>query len=727
LDPNGLNLVTSYAYDLIGEIAKKTTPLGYPTTYARSANLTKLVVTDGRGFTTTTNLDSQGGATNYTDQRGDVTSYTYDPYGRISVVGFNGAFDVLVGFAQGNGDYDALDRPENIVTLNSETFDYQGPSLTYDSLDNVLTDAGLNSNSSTIDYQVQYQYDSNGRRTQIQSPTLNGNVQPTINYGYDCDDELVSMSNDGSSLQSCSPSNDVTNGDESTQVAFYYLEEGELNWMASNGVLALNTGIDADGRVTETDYYSLLAFFPYGTLTYTYDADGRVIDKGGTLAAVSLPSGDSALYAKTDQLSTWNGSSTNLDKANNIQADPVLGLTYSWNARNQLTGMSGNVAETYDALGRRQTSTSGTQHSLSLLHDGSSIIGSFDSTTGNAWTLLPGGLAGSLTTSSGTTTWVPLLDKDGTTIALVNTANVNALPQTTVTYDPSGVPTVSGLANSFPFLYQGLEHEVSDPGQLYFEPSGNVYNPQLQRELSLVGPQGISGAPSDGGGSATSGSSNPRGRSGSPGGPSKLSTALSDIAVVGGAVAGAESLNSPFGFLTFGGSEGPSISLPIPFLGSLCLFNCGHSNNEQPEPRPHETAETYKILGIELINGQRSAGNPGRPLTDCEKCALAPYIPQVDLNDARIHTNGVPWYTPPKAVGITNHNDIYFRPGAYDSSTAEGLALLGHELVHVGQFRNGMNDFTYFFPWWKHEAPAYTLQDQITADLIKKGAGCCCK
>ncbi len=116
------------------------------------------------------------------------------------------------------------------------------------------------------------------------------------------------------------------------------------------------------------------------------------------------------------------------------------------------------------------------------------------------------GHAGSLTSGSVTKTYVPLLDKDGTTIALVNTANVNSPPETTFTYDPSGVSTVSGLANSFPFLYQGLEHEVSDPGQLYFEPSGNVYNPQLQRELSLIGPQGIFGPPSGFGNGGFSGS-----------------------------------------------------------------------------------------------------------------------------------------------------------------------------------------------------------------------------
>ena len=54
---------------------------------------------------------------------------------------------------------------------------------------------------------------------------------------------------------------------------------------------------------------------------------------------------------------------------------------------------------------------------------------------------------------------------------------------------------MSGLSNSFPFQYQGLEHEVSDPGNLYFNPSGNVYNPQIQRGLSQVGQQSWGGPP----------------------------------------------------------------------------------------------------------------------------------------------------------------------------------------------------------------------------------------
>jgi hypothetical protein len=138
------------------------------------------------------------------------------------------------------------------------------------------------------------------------------------------------------------------------------------------------------------------------------------------------------------------------------------------------------------------------------------------------------------------------------------------------------------------------------------------------------------------------------------------------------------------------------------------------------------------MLGISNIVDQapsaKSDSNPGRPLSACEKCALTPYIPKIDLDNARVHTNGVPLYTPWNKDGITLYNDIYFRPGTYDPSTAEGLALLGHELVHVGQYRNGMTELSYFTAGpsgW--EQPAEAMHDGIYRDLFKKGGKCCCK
>lgn len=84
-----------------------------------------------------------------------------------------------------------------------------------------------------------------------------------------------------------------------------------------------------------------------------------------------------------------------------------------------------------------------------------------------------------------------------------------------------------------------------------------------------------------------------------------------------------------------------------------------------------------------------------RALTECEQSLLEPYIPKEDLDNADIHDGSVPWYTPDDMAGITRGNNIYFRPGVYAQGTAAGTALLGHELVHVGQYRNGMNWIKY--------------------------------
>ena len=58
---------------------------------------------------------------------------------------------------------------------------------------------------------------------------------------------------------------------------------------------------------------------------------------------------------------------------------------------------------------------------------------------------------------------------------------------TTYTYDPSGTPTVSGTANDWPFLINGIEQELTDPQPYYYSGSGQFYSPQLVRSLSEAG------------------------------------------------------------------------------------------------------------------------------------------------------------------------------------------------------------------------------------------------
>ena len=89
---------------------------------------------------------------------------------------------------------------------------------------------------------------------------------------------------------------------------------------------------------------------------------------------------------------------------------------------------------------------------------------------------------------------MPLLDADGSTLGLVNAANVDSPPATTYTYDPSGTPTVSGTANDWPFLYQGMEKEYTDPGTYYYSGGGQFYSPQLVRSLSETSATRTSGS-----------------------------------------------------------------------------------------------------------------------------------------------------------------------------------------------------------------------------------------
>jgi hypothetical protein len=37
-------------------------------------------------------------------------------------------------------------------------------------------------------------------------------------------------------------------------------------------------------------------------------------------------------------------------------------------------------------------------------------------------------------------------------------------------------------------------------------------------------------------------------------------------------------------------------------------------------------------------------------------------------------------------AAITRENDIYFAPGRYDPHSRAGIALIGHETAHVGQY-----------------------------------------
>ncbi|MHA6881787.1 eCIS core domain-containing protein [Ralstonia pseudosolanacearum] len=91
----------------------------------------------------------------------------------------------------------------------------------------------------------------------------------------------------------------------------------------------------------------------------------------------------------------------------------------------------------------------------------------------------------------------------------------------------------------------------------------------------------------------------------------------------------------------------------------------------------------------------------------------------------------MPWYAPDWAAGITRGNDIYFRDPQQTFCTPRDVALLGHELIHVGQYREGMTWLSYLlaskggYESNPYETAAYEMQRKIQSEV--KPDDCLCK
>ena len=91
----------------------------------------------------------------------------------------------------------------------------------------------------------------------------------------------------------------------------------------------------------------------------------------------------------------------------------------------------------------------------------------------------PGGdvLAYQETSGSTTNTFVPLTDVLGSTLGLVNSSGSIA---SSWKYEPFGVPTPSGQASKYQYLFAGMEYDPTGLDHTY----ARYYSPRLQRFLS---------------------------------------------------------------------------------------------------------------------------------------------------------------------------------------------------------------------------------------------------
>lgn len=116
--------------------------------------------------------------------------------------------------------------------------------------------------------------------------------------------------------------------------------------------------------------------------------------------------------------------------------------------------------------------------------------------------------------------------------------------------------------------------------------------------------------------------------------------------------------------------------------------------------RATRTSPTPRWIAT-LFPAARRRAQPRR-LTAREKAALAPYVAAGDLDEVAIHEGHVPWYLPRRFSAVTRGHRVYVRRHACRFETREGLALLAHELVHVGQYRRGATWLTFLLSYLRH-------------------------
>jgi RHS repeat-associated protein len=219
-----------------------------------------------------------------------------------------------------------------------------------------------------------------------------------------------------------------------------------------------------------------------GNLTYEYDKAGNRTKIGGSFARTGIPqSVSSTNYNAANHQTTFGDKTLTYDNNGNLTsiADASETTLYTWNARNQLTGISGpNVSASfvYDGLGRREKRTIN-GNLTEFLHDG---INPVQETSGA--TVLANILTGldideyfARSDASGNSFFFP--DDLGSSVALTDSAGV---VQTEYTYEPFGRTTVTGAASFNPLQYTGRENDGT--GLYYYR--ARYYHPALQRFMS---------------------------------------------------------------------------------------------------------------------------------------------------------------------------------------------------------------------------------------------------
>jgi RHS repeat-associated protein len=457
---DALGNTTGYLYGIDGKLSQVTDAKSHSIKYEYDSRSRPVKMTDQLGNTETYAYDTSDNLTSLKDRKGQTTTYTYDAMNRLSQATYSDGSTISY-------TYDSTGKVLTTTDSRSGTISY-----TYSSSDSC--GSGCDSTSYKIASEttplgsVSYTYDDIGRRSGM---TVSG--QSAVNYSYNAVGRLTSI--------------DTTiNGSAAHFGIGYDTLDRRTSLTLPNGV-SVNYGYDNASKLLDIQHLNS-SNQAFESLTYTYDAVGNKTKM--SRPSVSLPlsaAASNTSYNEANHVLSFNDKAITYDANGNMTsvANTCGTTTYTWDARNRLTGISGfntdcialTASFQYDALNRRIGKTiNGT--ATQYLYDGMDIIQEKqnESITANYIRTLNIDEPLARIKSDGTVRYYHA-DAQGSIIDLTDgSGNV----KTTYTCDPFGNVTISGETSDNPFQYTGRENDGT--GLYYYR--ARYYSPEMHRFIS---------------------------------------------------------------------------------------------------------------------------------------------------------------------------------------------------------------------------------------------------
>ena len=311
-----LDIVSSIKYDAASRPLSITDPLGRTshTTYNRNDQVTE--EEDAMGHTTQYDYDPNGNLTTITNAKGGVTTLTYDDAtDQLTSMAFAGSTKQYS--YNKDGSLNTFTKPDG--TRLNYSYDALGR-ITSDGVNSYSYDSKLRLKSISGNGQtLTYNYDGFNR---VSSVDYSGSSSNTVNYGYDDNDNLTSMTYP-----------------DGNKVIYQYDKLDRLTSVKAWNGKQVSYSYRKDGQLSGISY-------PNGMMTtFSYDEAGRMVEKKTTL-------GNGTVIASYGYVLDKNGKVTGQATKEPYDISGPVGkdTEFSYNSGNRIT-RAGSVSFTFDSNG----------------------------------------------------------------------------------------------------------------------------------------------------------------------------------------------------------------------------------------------------------------------------------------------------------------------------------------------------------------------------------------